>query len=72
MGDIRLCSSTDELRAAVTPIWHYFFRQPVDEQVQTLQRVMPVHRVHSAWEDGGIVGAAGSFPFDLTVPLGRI
>ena len=72
MVDIRLCSSGDELRAAVTPIWHYFGRQPVDEQVQALQRVMPAHRVHTAWEDGRIVGAAGSFPFDLTVPGGRI
>jgi predicted acetyltransferase len=72
MVDIKLCSSRDELRAAVTPIWHYFGRQPVDEQVQALQRVMPAHRVHTAWEDGGIVGAAGSFPFDLTVPGGRI
>jgi len=72
MVDIRLCSSADELRAAVTPIWHYFGRQPVDEQVHALQRVMPPHRVHTAWEDGGIVGAAGSFPFDLTVPGGHI
>src|SRR5215470_19449273 len=72
MVDIRLCSSADELRAAVTPIWHYFGRQPIDEHVKALQRVMPPHRVHTAWENGGIVGAAGSFPFDLTVPGGRI
>jgi predicted acetyltransferase len=72
MVDVRLCSSADELRAAVTPIWHYFGRQPIGDQVQALQRVMPTHRVHTAWEDGGIVGAAGSFPFDLTVPGGRI
>jgi hypothetical protein len=51
MVDIKLCASPDDLRGAVTPIWHYFGRQPLDEQVQALQRVMPALRVHTAWDD---------------------
>jgi predicted acetyltransferase len=72
MVDIALCASPDDLRAAIMPIWHYFGRQPVDEQVKTLQRVMPAHRVLAAWDDGRVVGAAGSYAFELTVPGGRV
>jgi predicted acetyltransferase len=72
MVDIKLCASPDDLRAAMAPIWHYFGRQPVDEQVKTLQHVMPAHRVHAAWDDGRVVGAVGSYIFRLTVPGGRV
>jgi len=72
MVDIKLCTSSDDLRAAITPIGHYFGRHPVDEQVKALQRVMPAHRVHAAWDDGRIVGAAGSYAIELTVPGGRV
>jgi predicted acetyltransferase len=72
MIDIKLCASADDLLAAITPIWHYFGRQPMDEQVKTLQRVMPAHRVHVAWDCGRVVGAAGSYAFELTVPGGRV
>ena len=69
--EIRTCTSAAELRAAVAPMWHYLGRVPVDEQVAALQRVMPPHRVHTARDGGRIIGAAGSFPFDLAVPGGR-
>jgi predicted acetyltransferase len=70
--DISTCASTDELRAALAPMWHYLGRVPVDEYVAALQRVMPPHRVHVTRDGGRIIGAAGSFPFDLAVPGGRI
>jgi predicted acetyltransferase len=72
MVDIKICASLDDLRASLTPISHYFGRQPVDEQIKTLQRVMPAHRVHAAWDDGRVVGAAGSYAFELTVPGGHV
>jgi predicted acetyltransferase len=72
MVDIRICASVDELRAGITPIWHYFGRRPVDDHLHALQRVLPLDRVHLACEDGNIVGAVGSFPFELTVPGGRV
>jgi predicted acetyltransferase len=74
--EITACAFPDDLRAALTPMWHYFGRQPLDEQVATLQQVLPPQRVHAAWDggrDGGrVVGAAGSFAFQLTVPGGRV
>ncbi len=71
--DVRTCTSVAEFREAVRPIWHYFGRSaPTDEQVERLERVLPADRVHAAWEEGCVVGGAGAFPFELTVPGGRV
>ena len=71
--EVRTCASAAEFREAVRPIWHYFGRSaPADDQVERLARVLPVERVHAAWEGGRAVGGAGAFPFDLTVPGGRV
>jgi predicted acetyltransferase len=70
---VTLCSSTDEMRAAVSPIWHYFGRSgPTDEQIALLAPVLPAERVHAVWDGDRIVGGAGAFPFTLTVPGGRV
>src|SRR5207247_258443 len=34
--------------------------------------VLPAERMHAAWERGRAVGGAGAFPFELTVPGGRV
>src|SRR5262245_34290791 len=61
------------MRAAVSPIWHYCGRsRPPDEQIESLARVMPPERVHAAWDGVSVVGGAGAFPFELTVPGGRV
>ncbi len=71
--DVRACSSRDELRAAATPISHYFGRTaPTEEQFERVARLMPTSRAYAAWEDGRAVAGAGSFPFELTIPGGRI
>jgi predicted acetyltransferase len=72
-AQVRLCTSSLELRAAVGAIWHYFGRTtPLDEQFESLAQLLPIERMHAAWESGGIVGGAGAFPFELTVPGGRV
>jgi predicted acetyltransferase len=71
--EVRPCSSPEELRAATSAIWHYFGRsEPTDDQVERIARVLPVERMHGAWEKGRIVGGAGAFSFELTVPGGRV
>ena len=71
--DVRPCSSADELRGAVAPIWYYFGRSvPIDEQFPRVERILPPERMHAAWEKGHAVGGAGVFPFVLTVPGGRV
>jgi predicted acetyltransferase len=54
------------------PISHYFGRGPDEERGRVFERILPAERVHVAREDGVIVGSTGAFPFDLTVPGGRL
>jgi len=71
--EVRVCSSAAELREAVRPIWHYFGRStPTDDQIERVGRVLPLDRVHGAWEGGRAVGGASALPFVLTVPGGRL
>ncbi|MGH7323284.1 MAG: GNAT family N-acetyltransferase [Candidatus Rokuibacteriota bacterium] len=71
--EVRTCSSVEELRATITPITNYFGRSAVsDEQIERLERTLPLERLHGVWEDGRAVGGAGAFPFELTVPGGRV
>ncbi len=71
--DVRPCASTEEQRDAMSAIWHYFGRSaPRDDQMESLARLMPAERMHAAWDDGRVVGGAGGFTFELTVPGGRV
>jgi predicted acetyltransferase len=67
--EFRICAP-DEFIAALTPIWHYFGGTPSEEDAEKLGRVLPTDRVHVAVEDGEIVGGAGAYRFDTTVPGG--
>jgi len=43
--DVRPCSSVEDLRGAVAPIWYYFGHSvPVDDQFQRVERVLPPER----------------------------
>ena len=69
---VRACTSTDELRDALLPIWHYFGAAPTDERFAGFVRVLAPHRAYGAWDRGRIVGGSGAFALDLTVPGGRV
>jgi predicted acetyltransferase len=71
MLEVRHCRP-EELRAGLSPIFHYFGRAPNEEAAESIGRLLPADRMHAAWEDGRVVGAAGAFPFELTVPGGRV
>ncbi len=70
MIEVRACGSLDELRRSFV-IWHYFGGEPTDEDAERFAPLMAPERVHAAWDGAEIVGGAGSFRFDLTVPDGR-
>jgi predicted acetyltransferase len=70
--DIRACSSAEELRSALAPMWHYFSLAPADEVVQHFARLMTPERALTARDGTEVVGGAGAFPFQLTVPGGRV
>jgi len=59
-----------EVGKALTPIWHYFGGRPEAEEVEKLGRILPAERVLAAVEGDQIVGGAGAYLFDTTVPNG--
>ena len=68
---IAACTSVDELRASMAPIWRYFGLPPTDEAVDNFSVLVGPERALAAWDDGAAVAGCCSFPFDLTTPGGR-
>jgi len=57
----------------MAPIRHYFGRSaPNADQAERFTRVLPAERMYAAWEGGRAVGGLGAFPFQLTIPGGRV
>jgi predicted acetyltransferase len=72
MFDVRACTDREEYGRAVGAIGQYFNPPPSEESLERLSRLMPYERMHAAFEDGQIVGGAGVFPFELSVPGGSL
>jgi predicted acetyltransferase len=71
--DVRPCSSPEELKLGLGPIWHFFGRVPSEESgLERFTAVLPPERMLTARVDGAVAGGAGAFPFELTVPGGRV
>lgn len=71
--EVRACASAEEVKHAIAPIANYFGRSaPNEDLAERLIRVLPAQRVYAAWEGGRAVGGLGAFPFQLTVPGGRV
>jgi predicted acetyltransferase len=64
----------DELLAALAPITHYFGSagRPAEDRVAPFTRVLPEGRMHAAFAGDAIVGGAGAFAFELTVPGAQV
>jgi predicted acetyltransferase len=67
-------AAPDELLAALAPITHYFGSAgpPPEDRTFGVTRVLPDGRMHAAFADDAIVGGAGAFAFELTVPGARV
>lgn len=70
--DVRPVEDLDEFTAAVLAIGQYFGTTPTEERMQRFADQITFERMHGAWSDGTIVGGAGAFAFDLTVPGGAL
>ena len=69
---IRTVRSNDELALAIGAIGHYFGWAPTAEQVESFLTYLPLDRMHAAFDGGTIVGGAGVYPFEMTVPGGPL
>jgi predicted acetyltransferase len=69
--DVRPAASREEFTDAVLAIAQYVGRGPLDEvSFERYQRVLPLERMHAAFDDGAVVGGAAAFPFEVSVPGG--
>jgi predicted acetyltransferase len=65
---VQPCRDLDEFTQAVFAIGQYFALDATEERMERFSRNLPLERMHAARDDGRIVGGAGVFPFELTVP----
>src|SRR6266705_929246 len=72
MFEVRPCADQDEYGRAIGAIGQYFNPPPSEEFLERFVRTLPHERMHAAFEDGQIVGGAGAFPFELSVPGGSL
>jgi predicted acetyltransferase len=70
--DVRPTADLDEFGQALLAIGQYFGMEPTEERLERFSRNLPLDRMHAARDDGRIVGGAGAFPFELTVPGGTV
>jgi predicted acetyltransferase len=69
---IEPCKSVEEMIEALAVIFHYFGIKPKEEDADRWTRTLETPRMHAARENGAIVGGAGAFTFELTVPGGTV
>ena len=67
---IRTVRNPEELALAIGAIGHYFGWVPTPEQTESLMSYLPLDRMHAAFDGADIVGGAGVYPFEMTVPGG--
>jgi len=66
--EVAPCADLDEFGEAVFAVSQYFALEPNAERIERFAKNLPLERVHAARENGRIVGGAGAFPFEATVP----
>ena len=72
MFDVRPVADQDEYGRAIAAIGQYFGAPPGEELLELFTRNLPHERMHAAFDDGEIVGGAGAYTFELSVPGGSL
>jgi predicted acetyltransferase len=70
--EVRPCRDRDEFARALYGIFQYFGPAPDDATVERWLGLLGPERMHAAFEDGNVVGGAGAFTFDFSVPGGSL
>ena len=68
--DVERTTSLEEFTAAVLAIGQYFSLEADSDRFDRFSKNLPFERMFGAREDGQVVGGAGSFQFEVTVPGG--
>jgi predicted acetyltransferase len=70
--EARPCRNRAEFARALYGIFQYFGPVPDDETVERWVGLVGLERMHAAFEEGEVVGGAGAFTFDFSVPGGSL
>jgi predicted acetyltransferase len=70
--EIRTTEDLDEFTAGLFAIGQYFGMVPTEESMQRWADQIGLERMHAAWSDGTVVGGAGAFTFNVSVPGGDL
>jgi predicted acetyltransferase len=70
--EVDVCRDLEEFGEAVFAIGQYFALEATPERMERFSKNLPIERMFAAREHGAVVGGAGSFPFELTVPGGTV
>jgi predicted acetyltransferase len=70
--DVRPCRDREEFSRALYAIGQNFFGPPTEEQLDRSLSLLELERMHAAFAGDEIVGGAGAFTFDLSVPGGSL
>ena len=72
MFEVRPVADQEEYGRAIGAIGQYFNPPPSEEFLERFVNTLPHERMHAAFEGDQIVGGAGVFPFELSVPGGSL
>jgi predicted acetyltransferase len=72
MFEVRPSSGLEEYGDATFGIGQYFGARPDAERLQRFSKLLEIERMHAAREDGQVIGGAGAFAFDFSVPGGAL
>jgi len=70
--EVRPVQNLDEFTNGVLSIGQYFGMVATEERMQRFSNLIPFERMHAAWSNGAVVGGAGAFDFNLSVPGGDV
>src|ERR1051325_338308 len=70
--EVRPCRDVGEFDSALMSIGQYFGMESDPEKSERFTRLLPLDRMHGAWDGDRIVGGAGAFPFSMSVPGGTV
>lgn len=70
--EVRPCADRAEFARALYGIFQYFGPVPADDVIDRWLGIIGAERMHAAFEDGEVVGGAGAFTFDFSVPGGSL
>jgi predicted acetyltransferase len=66
--EVRPTADLEEFSLALLAIGQYFSLEPTSDRMERFSKNLPFERMHAARDDGRIVGGAGAFAFEVTVP----